>query len=307
MRSAAGAAWSIARDACIIVLTGAGACAWGQESAKQGEDPRTGASGLQLGDPVETELEAGADLTLSPAEDDPTWAWSVEIKPMVWVPGLRGDFELPGSSEVDVETINIDEVEAAPAGRVSIRAGDWTIRFRGFAFDLEERAPASRGFTLGGGTVARGDAVETDLEFSGFDLTAGYRVATPIEDSARETRLGFDVFGGVRVSSLSMEVASGASFSAEDGVWAQPIVGGRVTMDLPRRFAVEAGIDLGAQPFGDDSGLSFDITAAFQWRFAGNHGGLEIGFRHHQVFLESDGFEFNTSLAGLYGAVVFRF
>ncbi len=260
--------------------------------------------------PVETDLGVEADLSLDPTEADPTWSWVVEVKPMIWVPGLRGDVELPRSSSVDVETINIDEVEATPAGRMSIRAGNWTFRFRGYAFSLDESDEARSSFTLGGGTVAAGDPVFSDLELAGFDVTAGYRLWTPVESVENETRLGFDLYGGVRVNSLDLDVTSNDLRSQEDYVWLQPLVGLEMQIDLPRGFGVEASFDVGVQPFGDETAFSWDATAAFQWRFA-RHAGLEIGFRHQQLLLEkgsgSNDFEFDASLAGLYGALVFRF
>ena len=247
----------------------------------------------------------GPDLQL-----DPSWAWSVEIKPMLWSPGLRGNFSLPRSSTIDVETVNIDETRLAPVGQFSLRADGLDVRFRGFGFSLDEGEVVRSAFTLGGMAVAPGDRVSSQIDFASFDLTVGYRFWTPVEDVDREVRLGIDLYTGLRVHSMSMELRTATALASEEQTWVQPIIGFRITIDLPHRFVVYASLDGGGMSLGDDTASSVDLTAGVQWRFLDNVG-FDWGFRHHQFNLQTRSsmgdFEYQGSLAGLYGALVIRF
>ncbi|MBL8746050.1 MAG: hypothetical protein JNK58_06810 [Phycisphaerae bacterium] len=230
-------------------------------------------------------LARDADPATDPSA--PRWNdWTIRIEPIIWAPALRGDIKMPGAASIDVGTINADEVNLAPAGRVTIRADKWSFLFRGFAFAVDE------------------DAAEIDL--AGFDLTAGYNLWTPIDDPENQVRLAFDLFGGVRIHSIDASIAAANS----DNTWFEPIGGARINLDLPHRFGLNVSLDGGGFSSGEDSSFSWDITVAFSWRPIENLG-LEIGFRHLQADLvEGDGadeFEFDGALAGLFGSVVIRF
>lgn len=217
----------------------------------------------------------------------PAWAdWTIRIEPMIWAPALRGDIKMPGAASIDVETLNADEVEISPAGRVAIRADKWSFLFRGFAFAVDED--------------------DADIDLAGFDLTAGYNIWTPIDDPDHEVRLAFDLYGGARIHSLDASI--GASDS--DNTWFEPMGGGRLNLDLPYRFGLNLSFDAGGFTSGEDSSFSWDITVGFTWMAMENIG-LEIGFRHLQMDLvEGDGtdeFEFDAALAGLFGSIVIRF
>jgi hypothetical protein len=212
--------------------------------------------------------------------------WAIRFEPMIWAPALRGDLTVNGGAVIDVENVDADENEIAPAGTLTIRADQWSFQFRGFGFNVDEPAAT--------------------IDLFGFDGTVGYRLPMVIDDPDREVRLGFDIFGGVRVHSLDLSVGAAQT----DDVWAEPIVGGRMAIDLPHGFGLDLSASGGGLPSGEDSSFSWDITVAFSWMFAEN-AGLEIGFRHLQMdLLEGDGAdesEFDAALAGLFGAVVIRF
>ena len=106
---------------------------------------------------------------------------------------------------------------------------------------------------------------------------------------------------------LDLEVVGGGS-TDDDGTWIEPLGGVRLNMELPYRTGLDFFVDIGGLAYGDDSSLSFDIGVAFQWEIV-DHVALEIGFRHFQTDLERNGgdFEFDTSLAGLFGSVAIRF
>lgn len=238
--------------------------------------------------------------------------WSLKLEPMLWAPALRGDVKLPASSRLDFSDVDADENEFVPAGRATLRADDWTFMFRGFGFERDESGESDVGFSLDGAPVAPGDEVRTEVDIWGFDLTAGYNLFTPVDNIARESRIALDIYGGARVHSVDVSMSANAAESSAGETWAEPIVGGRVTVDLPYGFGMNLSTDVGAMPFGDETSFSWDITVAFTWMFfEDRNAGLEVGFRHLYMNLESDegadAFEFDGALAGLFGAIVIRF
>lgn len=256
--------------------------------------------------PASTEL-GSAKLAL----EHPLRRWVVSIEPMVWAPGLRGDIELPGSSSIDVESIGADETQIAPAGRATIRAGRLGFQIRGFGFTSDEDERSDGGFTLAGAAVAPGTSVESDIELYSFDGVVSWELPPIIDNPQDEVRLAFDITGGARVTSVDMDVRlAGGGGSSADNVWAMPILGARMNLDLPHRLGLGVSFDAGWLPSDSEEAFTWDVTASFFWMALENVG-LEIGFRHLQSDLQDgDGpndSRFDASLAGLFGAIVIRF
>lgn len=257
--------------------------------------------------------QGGADTAGSSSLklEHPLQKYAVSIEPMVWAPGLRGDIELPGSSKIDVETTDADETQIAPAGRVTIKADRLSFQFRGFAYSNDDTASASGAFDLGGAAIGAGTRIENDIDVYSFDATASWELPTIIDNPTDEVRLAFDVTGGVRVTSIDMSLspAGGGAGASLDDVWAMPILGARMKLDLPHRTGLNVAGDVGWLPT-DDEAFSWDITVSFFWMPLENVG-LEIGFRHLQQDLEEgEGAgrgNFDAALAGLFGALVIRF
>lgn len=238
------------------------------------------------------------------------WEYTLEIKPMLWAPALRGNIRLPGSGTIDVEDVGVDESRLAPAGQAEIRSGKWFARLRAFGFSIDTDGRAGTGFELDGESVSAGDRTDASVEFFGADLRIGYDLWEPVRDEARDVRLVIGLYGGARLFDVDTAISSGGASARGNETWLQPIVGARLGIDLPAGFGVEVTGDVGGFVSGDDESFSWDITAAFTWRWE-NRVGLEIGFRHLDSDLSSGSgsgeYEFDAALAGLYGAVVIRF
>jgi len=249
------------------------------------------------------------EASVEAAPTEVSWRYTLEVKPMLWAPALRGDIKLPQSGSVNVEDIGADESRLAPAGQVELRGGDWFVRFRGFGFSINPDSRAGSNFDLDGEAVSRGDATESSIDYYGFDLRVGYDLWQPVKDEARNVRLAIGLYGGARLFNIESEISAGGASSSAQETWLQPVIGARLGIDLPHGFGVEVTGDLGWWPGGDES-FSWDITAAFTWRWE-NRLGLEIGFRHLYSDLSAGSgageYEFDASLAGLYGALVIRF
>ena len=253
------------------------------------------------------DVGASASLML----EHPLQRYSVAIEPMIWAPGLRGDVGLVNSSVIDVEVVNADETQIAPAGRATLKVEKWMFQFRGFGFSVDEEAGAERGFNLDGGAVAAGERVRTEFDLYSFDLTLAYELPAVIDNPEDEVRLAFDVFGGARLTSFDGTIASvgGGASASGDEAWGMAIGGARMKLDLPHRLGLNVSVDIGGFP-GTESAFTWDITVSFFWMAVENVG-LEIGFRHLRSDLQSgDGpndLVFDAAIAGLFGAVVIRF
>lgn len=267
--------------------------------------------------PVLGQDAADAAAAPTPSErslklEHPLQKYVVSLEPMIWAPGLRGDIKLPNSSKIDVETTDADESQIAPMGRATIRADRLSFQFRGFGFSNDDSGRAGDPFTLDGAAIGAGTRVENDIEVYSFDATVGWELPAVIDNQTEEVRLAFAVTGGARVTSIDMSIApsGGGAGASLDNVWGMPILGGRMTLDLPHRLGLMVAGDVGWLPIDSEEAFSWDITVSFFWMALENVG-IEIGFRHMQSDLE-DGEgarrgEFDAALAGLFGAVVIRF
>lgn len=229
--------------------------------------------------------------------------WTIKIEPMLWAPALAGDLEVEGDA-FDVEWIDADEVNLAPAGRVTINAEKWRFVFEGFALSADDDNRVSESFTADGVAFARGTRADLDLDLAVFKLTAGQEVwRKPFSEHAA---IAVDVYAGARLIDidLKLENAAGASIGG-DGTFIEPLVGFNFAFELPRgfdlRFALDAGVAL-----GDDIGFDWQVISAFGWRFSDNIG-VEVGFRHFSMDLNNDDFGFDGWAAGLFGSVVIYF
>lgn len=261
-------------------------------------------------------LETDASLDLTPEKP-----WLVQLEPMLWVPALRGDIQLPGGPAFDVEVIDLDENELAPAGELLIRADRWSLFFSGFGFESSGTERAQRAFRAGPIAVAAGAEVDYEFEETSFTLLAGYEVwQLPLTEPApgggtqpaRDVRVAIDLLAGVRLYDIStrLTVVGGATAAASN-TWTDILGGARVTMDFPYDTQLEVASTIGGfSDGGDNSSFSWDITAAFNWAPVENVA-LQFGFRHLSVDLtegeNNNEFSIDTSLAGLFGSVVIRF
>lgn len=238
-------------------------------------------------------------------------AWTSEIEPMVWFAAFRGDISFRDGSTVQVKDIGMDEVNAAPAGKFTLRADRWTFAFTGWATSIDGTATAGDDIDAGSFDVSRGDRVRYDFDYASFKLTAGYALDPFIRDDDNGTAVWFDLYGGAQVYYLDFKFgpADGSESVSEDGTWVAPLVGAKLNVSLPHGFEIALGIDAGAT-LGGGTGFALDIVPTFRWFPMENKSvAAEIGFRHNTADLSrgDDDFEFDGFAAGLFASVVIRF
>ena len=207
-----------------------------------------------------------------------------------------------------------------PLVEVSARSGRWTVHADGFWFDLEREGGAREGLTVGGTAVAAGDVVDTRLRFGSVGVGVGWRVyeldldyagrpseATPYNTPGDGVFVGLDAVVGLRGYAVDLEIEDGAGgelVSAND-VWVDPVVGGRLLMDLPGGLGFGVLGEVGG--FGVGSEFACGVRAAFDYEVT-SWATAQVGYRFMAVDRElGDGVRFDAGLAGLFGGLSFRY
>lgn len=238
--------------------------------------------------------------------------WTASVEPRLWFPALRGDISLRNGSTFQIEDVGMDEVHAAPAGEFSLRADRWKFSFSGFSFGFDDTDRSAVPIDGAMFDVDAGDRVSFDITYSAFKLTAGYALDPFIRDDDAGVAVWLDLYAGVQVYHLDLDFGpDGADGISIGKTWAEPLAGVGLNIALPHGFEVSCVIDAGAT-LGGGTGFAWDITPRFRWFVMENRAvALEIGFRHVQADLidgsGDDPFEFDASLAGLFGSVLIRF
>ncbi len=244
----------------------------------------------------------------------------------VWFPALNGDLVLGGGARFQVEGLDLDETQVAPALDLRFYNDKWTIGFNGFVYSLDDENDARTAIDFGSFAVAAGDEVDADIDIGLVEGWVGYRIwEAPLTDSRRanagepapasdEVWLGLDVLGGVRLMNVSMDfeaVTGGAAGQSAgfDQTWVDPFIGARLGLRASDWFTMGISGNIGGFTTGDDSSFSWEVRPSFEIAFNPNIT-LEVGFRHVQFHYDeggSDGDDIENALAGLFGALVIRF
>lgn len=255
--------------------------------------------------------------------------WDNEISARFWFPSLNGDIAIAGGPAFDGDRIAITEVRGAIAvegvhrfdGGSGEDRGRWSILYDGFYFRIDEDSAVEQPVTFGSQGLAAGTTLSYEVEWASAMVAPSYRffmldltkdgdaiALNPWEIPSDGVGVWFEVYGGARLQYLSADVSSGGTqFADDDRFWADALVGGRLTMDLPHGFLIDLESDLGVAVDGESGGVHWNIEVGLSYE-AVEGVAAEIGFRHLQIDYEGvDDFEAQTSLAGIFGSLVIRF
>ena len=279
---------------------------------------------------------AGGDRAASDvARLEAIWSpeWTLRFEPGVYLVGVSGVLTLAGGGggvsfsdgEFDLtDDLNLDDPTLQPFGELHYRRGRLRITASGFSASNESDAvlggqPTLLPITsLGEAPVFGGDVVKSDLRFVSGELNVGWRVLGGRAGYEDQLGYGVDVFGGVRVHSVSFDgrivpaALSGRSASdplatEADELFAEPIVGGRLELELYENFGMDLATSIGGFTTGERSSFSYDIQTGF-WAEPTPGFSVQVGFRLLIVRLEGeDDFEWEGSAAGLYWGVGLSF
>lgn len=252
------------------------------------------------------------DLTPAPASAKP---WSLSFEPTIWRPSIDGEVQLPGGTgSPDYQRFGVDDPHPTGMGYLRFHKNKLMIEASGFDFRFGTGAVTDSALSVGGITFTSGQSANIDVNFSSAQVVAGWRLIENVltdADAPEPVSLNLDVYGGIRGYSFNTTIATGASSVSDSGFWVEPIVGVRGSIDIFNDVTLHLSMDGGAQPLGDHTSNSFDITVGVQWRPTARFG-IQFGWRQLIVNLENGGgankLDFNDgTLAGLFGSLVVRF
>jgi hypothetical protein len=232
------------------------------------------------------------------------------------------------SSRVDLSDLNADSPRVSPFAGLAIRSArdaqnswlgsrGWLFTAQGAGTGLDATVVAGQALQLGTLAVAPGDALRVEVDLASFEAAGGltWRL-TDFGEPSGSVWIDASALVGVRVVEQRFEVsrvAGGATARMED-VYAAPLVGTRVDVQLGREFGAQLRAAIGAWP--DRS--SFDVETSFTWRpmfdastGAGQWLGVTVGYRLLSFdYTSGEGGgsrSYSGSLAGLFGGVTLQF
>jgi len=254
--------------------------------------------------------------------------WTIRIEPYVGYIGPSGDLRLPSSTtrggEIKLDSLNLDSPRLLPIGRIQAHRGKWRFGFNGLGFDASDRGAVQTGpGQIGAVGFAAGDRLASDLSYQTFDILASYRVIEHISDTNDQGKarvnVGIDVIAGLRFHQADIEVrslrpspltAGTPLLASANEVFAEPVVGARLDLNIFEQFGMEVESLVGGFGFGDRSSVSFSIDAGFVYRPTPPIG-IKVGYRLLAFdLIDGDGadeFNWAGSVAGLYFGAQFSF
>lgn len=294
IRPAACAAWALA------LSLGTAVCA--QEAARPGEPEQP---------PAPPPIEA-------PPPDDPS-DWKIRFEVSAWYVSPGGHVELPNSSngEMRLDKFNLDTPQINPYLELEVQQDRYGMLASAVVFSLDNRgAIMETGGVMGGIPFSAGERVVSSLDFVTVEAAGWYRFYEnprgPEPGGGFRYRPTWDVMVGGRLYDASFEMEAPAGSASESGIWAEPYVGLRFSMELAETFSVDVTGSFGYFHDGDDrQSVSWDIIAGFRWyptrNFGVQVGYRQLAFRLHDGDDAQGAFELNGALAGLYAGAVLRF
>ncbi len=314
---ATGAAWADAENSAKNAAVSAVIGALLDDDAGTGDaigQNGTGDAGLRLGR-TRVADDPGRWVSGGGWFADADAGWTVEAEPMAWFPALNGRINFESGEELDIDVLDLGEVRATPAVQVRFAEGPWRVEADAFFFGFDTSRTSRANIVIGGTPLAPGDEVDFRVRYSSASLTFGRELyAAPIgrrdprRSGAGDVELTLDGFFGVRGYALELDIdqrGNGELFD-DTTVWADPIVGARMRMDLPRGFGLDVRADTGG--FGVGSDFVWNVEVGFTAEVAPGVE-AEIGFRHLDVRYRDSNADltWDVALAGLFGGVVIRY
>lgn len=206
------------------------------------------------------------------AQDEKKLEW--RLIPYIWLPGIDGTITTgPITTSPDVCFTEIADNATCLFGAFG-RVEGWYDRF---------------GFYVDGGwttirfeeTGALGNDIDVDSDLAVVDFGLMYSVADWKLDQARGSDLKLDAYVGGRWMYVGVDVdlALLPDQSANEN-WVDPVVGGRVTWNIDRHWAIIASGDIGG--FGVSSDITWEAMGYLAYKFPmgkSAEGALLVGYK----------------------------
>lgn len=254
----------------------------------------------------------------------PDAPFRLELALDAWFPRLAGNFT-DGGARIDVDTPDLHGSEASFAGALALHRDRLEVSLRGFAFSTEGGGTADAAFTLGGVTVAGGDAFSSEFSWWNAGAQVAYDAWRPLAgvDGAtgagpRRTDFSLFVLGAADIMGLSRTIANAttaAATDADESLLALSLGGGfRLAFDTPSSFPIVrrasisglASYGLALPVSGGDLGSAVRIEAELRAWFC-DEGSVSIGYRLVGVDLDGEDMSLDGSLQGLFAGIAIEF
>jgi opacity protein-like surface antigen len=213
--------------------------------------------------------------------------WQVRAALYGWAQGLDGDIAVQGTSApVDIGFDDIlENLDIAVMGLVEINRGRW-----GFLADFNY-AKISDKVPTGAGVV----------DFEEKQFVGNFFVTY---EALQTETFKFDVYGGVRVNWLEVNLTLPPDSVSADKSWVDPVIGARFQSELGENFFVRGVADIGG--FGVASDLTWQAMLGLGYRVTDN-GSLFAGYRALSTDYSSGGFTYDLVASGLLIGFEYRF
>lgn len=220
-------------------------------------------------------LSAQTENQVQAAED-----WEISISPYFWMPSLDAKGTVGGplggslSGNVDLSFGDvIDYLDFTAMGRMEAWKGKWGFTFDGLFMDLgaKESFQGSRGIV--------DFSMDADVRLGMADFGLAYRLIENRFGKDNQQRVVFEPYGGLRYGYLKEEIDLNANI---DGVgstgrtigtsedWVEPFVGGRVVLDLNKKWSLNVRGDAGGFGIGSASNLTWQIVGGVDYKISKN-------------------------------------
>jgi hypothetical protein len=237
----------------------------------------------------------GVVMFNAPAAADDDGSWQLTIAPYVWLTSFDGKIAVRDEKhEIDASFSDIlDASDSILAFNADVKA-----RFGRFGLLFAPTYMQMGVDDVANGTILESDFT-TDLLF--IDAAAFYRLADwdMTTKSGEETSATLDVYGGLRYSSLSVELDRDAGGSPDaDKDWLDPIIGADANVDICPSWFYSLRADVGG--FGVNSEFATNAITAIGWRFnvLGIDAALRAGYRVMYEDYDHGGFQWRMTIHG---------
>lgn len=282
-------------------------------------------------------LLASLALASGDAADAPTAAadepapFRLELSLDAWLPRLEGNFT-DGGAKIDVRTPDLHDMEASFAGELSFMRDRLAVSIRGFSFSTDGGGTADEAFTLGGVSVASGDAFTSEFSWWSAGAEVAYDfyrplAATPTPWSAPRdgwtppangTELSFFGLVSADIDAISRTISdttTGLASDESDSYLALGLGAGfRFGFDTKESFPIIRRVDITASgalgvslPVSDgDLGGASRVEADISFWFC-REGAAYFGYRLVGGDFDGDAMELDGSLQGLRAGIRLAF
>jgi hypothetical protein len=189
--------------------------------------------------------------------------WKFIVTPYFWVAGMDGDTTVRGvESSMDLSFSDIlENLDFGVMAHLEASKGKWGL----FLDPTYAKLSAD-------GDAGPFDA-DVEIEMTLVEFGVLYRLLEQPVGSEDTRALSLDLLGGARYTDLEGELDIEGPFGSDPSVdgskdWLDPIIGGRIQMDLTEKLAFRVRGDIGGFGIGDSSDFVWNVLAGLGYNLS---------------------------------------